>query len=304
MRMAEPPSGRQFEIALGEQRLCVVEVGGGIRRYVAGGRDVLDGYAEDAVCTSGRGQCLIPWPNRVAGGSYEFGGRPQQLALTEPSAGNAIHGLVRWVNWQVSEHRDDRVELTHLLHPQPGYPHTLQLSLAYRLDAGGLTVRTTATNAGSTTCPFGAGAHPYLTFDRRPVDALALHVPAGTRLTSDGNGIPTGSVRVEGTGYDFREPRTIGAVQLDTAYTDLERDADGRTRIVLSCDDGHTTTVWLDEHYSYAMVFTGDPLPDVARRSLAIEPMTCAPNAFRSGDGLLTLEPGASFAAEWGIEPA
>jgi aldose 1-epimerase len=52
------------------------------------------------------------------------------------------------------------------------------------------------------------------------------------------------------------------------------------------------------------MVFTGDPLPDVARRSLAVEPMTCAPNAFRTGEGLLTLEPGASFTAEWGIEPA
>jgi aldose 1-epimerase len=304
MRMAQPPSGRQFEIACGGQRACVVEVGGGLRRYLSGGRDVLDGYAEDAVCTSGRGQCLIPWPNRVAGGSYEFGGQRQQLALTEPAAGNAIHGLVRWANWQPADQRDDRVVLTHLLHPQPGYPHTLQLSLDYRLDAGGLTVRTTATNVGATPCPFGAGAHPYLTFDRNPVDDLVLGVPAGMRLLSDGKGIPTGAAPVEGTSYDFREPRAIGALQLDTAYTDLERGADGRARISVSSASGPTTTVWLDEHYGYAMVFTGDPLADVARRSIAVEPMTCAPNAFRTGEGLLTLEPGASFAAEWGIEPA
>ena len=304
MRMAQPPSGRQFEIACGGQRACVVEVGGGLRRYLSGGRDVLDGYAEDAVCTSGRGQCLIPWPNRIAGGSYEFGGQRQQLALTEPAAGNAIHGLVRWANWQPADQRDDRVVLTHLLHPQPGYPHTLQLSLDYRLDAGGLTVRTTATNVGATPCPFGAGAHPYLTFDRHLVDALDLRVPAATRLTSDERGIPTGAVPVDGTDYDFRESRTLGALQLDTAYTDLERDADGRARIELTAERGRSATIWLDEHYRYVMVFTGDPLPDVARRSLAVEPMTCAPNAFRTGEGLLTLEPGASFTAEWGIEPA
>ena len=52
------------------------------------------------------------------------------------------------------------------------------------------------------------------------------------------------------------------------------------------------------------MLFPGDLLADVNRRSLGIEPMTCAPNAFQSGDGLITLEPGESFAAAWGIEPA
>lgn len=76
-----------------------------------------------------------------------------------------------------------------------------------------------------------------------------------------------------------------------------------RARISLSSGE-HRTTVWLDKQYHYVMLFTGDSLPDVARRSLAVEPMTCAPNAFRSGDGLLTLDPGASFTAEWGIETA
>ena len=51
------------------------------------------------------------------------------------------------------------------------------------------------------------------------------------------------------------------------------------------------------------MVFTGDPLLDVARRSAAVEPMTCAPNAFRSGDGLIVLEPGDTHVATWGISP-
>ena len=52
------------------------------------------------------------------------------------------------------------------------------------------------------------------------------------------------------------------------------------------------------------MLFTGDPLPDVARRSLAVEPMTCPPDAFRSGEDLIRLEPGGSFTSTWGIRPA
>jgi aldose 1-epimerase len=301
--MAEPPSGRQLEIASGDQRAWIVEVGGGIRRYTAGGRDVLDGYAEDAMCSSGRGQCLIPWPNRVRGGSYSFGGSRRQLALTEPEAGNAIHGLVRWASWTCSEQEADRVVLEHVLHPQPGYPHTLRLSLAYRLDAEGLSVGTTATNLGAAPCPFGAGAHPYLTFERTLVDGLELQAPGATYLASDEHGIPTGPAAVAWTDFDFRRPWPIGGLSLDTAFTDLERGGEGRARIHLASDDGRGVTVWLDEQYGYVMLFTGDSLTDVARRSLAVEPMTCAPNAFENGEGLLTLAPGESFAGSWGIEP-
>jgi aldose 1-epimerase len=61
------------------------------------------------------------------------------------------------------------------------------------------------------------------------------------------------------------------------------------------------TTLWADESYPYLMIFTGDGLPDANRRSLAVEPMTCAPNAFRSGDGLVRLEPDQTHRAAWGI---
>ena len=65
---ADAPSGAQFELIRGEQRAVVVEVGGGLRCYSVGERDVLDGYAADRICGGARGQPLIPWPNRVAGG--------------------------------------------------------------------------------------------------------------------------------------------------------------------------------------------------------------------------------------------
>jgi aldose 1-epimerase len=68
--MGPPPSGEQFEIRHGQQRLTVVEVGGGIREYVVGDRSVLDPYPIDAVCDGEHGTPLIPWPNRLADGAY------------------------------------------------------------------------------------------------------------------------------------------------------------------------------------------------------------------------------------------
>ena len=63
-------SGEQIEIAHGEQRAVIVEVGGGLRTYTAAGDALLDGYGAEEMSSSGRGQVLIPWPNRIQDGSY------------------------------------------------------------------------------------------------------------------------------------------------------------------------------------------------------------------------------------------
>jgi aldose 1-epimerase len=49
------PSGQQIEIVLGDQRAVVVEVGGGLRSYQAGRRELLDGYGADEMCSLGPG---------------------------------------------------------------------------------------------------------------------------------------------------------------------------------------------------------------------------------------------------------
>ena len=110
---------------------------------------------------------------------------------------------------------------------------------------------------------------------------------------------------MEGTEFDFRAPRAVGDTKLDTCFTDLERDDDGLARVTLT-DPEHGTGVslWVDGAYPYLMLYTGDSRPDVNRRSLAVEPMTCPPNAFRSGEAVIVLEPGASIESEWGISPA
>ena len=295
------PSGQQLTLAHGDYRAVVTEVGAGLRICSYGGNDLLDGFAADEMCRSGRGQVLIPWPNRIDGGSYEWNGRRLQLPLTEVENGNAIHGLVRWAQWRVQGHTTDQVALTHRVFPQPGYPFELDLTIEYELAERGLTIRTTATNMGAEACPFGAGAHPYLTLGPVPVDGLRLRLPACAVLESDERGIPTGETAVEGSGKDFRAERTIGATVLDHCFTDLIRDDDGFAHATLSGDAG-TLDLWVDAGYTHLMAFTGDPLPDVTRRAVAVEPMTCPPNAFASGSGLIRLEPGESMSLAWGLQ--
>ena len=295
----ELPSGEQYELRHGSQRAVVVEVGAGIRWYEVDGQPVLDGYPEDEMAGGGRGAILAPWPNRIRDGAYELDGQSYQLALTEADKRNAIHGLVRWANWSCAAHNADSVRMRLLLHPQPGYPFTLSFEAQYRLTDGGLRVSVTARNVGSSHAPYGIGHHPYLRSASGLVDLSQLRVPARSWLELDERGIPTGrALPVEGSDYDFRRSRTIGGLKLDTPYTELERDPDGLTRVQL---DG--VTLWLDAGFDYVQVFTGDTVQPPARRrqGLAVEPMTCAPDAFHSGRGLHVLDPGQSLTTSWGV---
>src|SRR5262249_39397700 len=111
-----------------------------------------------------------------------------------------------------------------------------------------------------------------------------------------------GSEAVAGTEYDFPQPRRIGSIKLDPAFYHPQRGDDGLPRGELpDSGRGAKNSPLGRPNYPYLMLFSGDPLPDVQRRSLAVEPMTCPPNAFRTGDALIRLEPGASFTGAWGI---
>jgi aldose 1-epimerase len=303
--MSISPSGEQIELSFGDHRVVIVEVGGGLREYTYADRPVLDGYREDEMCSAGRGQMLIPWPNRLRDGRYEWQDRTLQLALTEPDKHNAIHGLVRWSNWVPAEREGHRVVMRHVVHPQTGYPFALSLELEYSLAEHGLTVETRAVNVGAGACPFGAGAHPYLTVGTQTVDECVLQAPGATWMDTDERQIPTATGPVDGTEFDFRTARPIGSLQIDTGYGQLARDGDGLARVTLEAPGGGPrATLWMDEAYPYLMLFTGDTVPvDRRRQGLGVEPMTCAPNAFQSGDGLRTLEPGERFIGRWGIEP-
>lgn len=299
------PTGDQFLIEGGGHRAVVTESGAALRLLEHDGRPLLDGFAEDALPTGGRGQLLMPWTNRIRDGSYSFGGTDHQLALTEPSRQNASHGLVRWAAWSVEEHTANSVSLGYRLMAQTGYPWTVDLHVLYDLSADGLTVTQTATNMSGSPAPYAQGAHPYLLAGAGPVDGWELTLPAATRLLVDDRLLPSGRADVTGTAYDFRAARPVGGRVLNDAFTDLDRDADGiATVTVRDRAGGRGVDLWVDGRHRWLQVYSGDDTP-APRRSLAVEPMTAPPDAFRSGDDLVTLapagEPGHELSASWGI---
>jgi len=302
------PSGQQFDIAFDRQSATLTEVGAALRVYRQDGRDLLDGYGPEDMCTGARGQSLIPWPNRIKAGGYDWEGRHLQLDLSEPDKGGAIHGLTRWRNWTVQQRTADSISFAYTLHACQGWPWVLDCRLDYQLDDGGLSARTTVTNRSEEPCPFGTGAHPYLSLGLpgQVIDAGLVQVPGGTYLPVDERGIPTGHTRVDGTEYDLRELQQLGGRHIDVAYTDLVRGGDSRARVkLLRPDQSGGVELWVDETYPYLEIFTGDtlPQPDRRRSGLGVEPMTCAPDAFNSGEGLINLEPGQSHTGQWGIRP-
>jgi len=300
--MATLPTGVQHRIVLHDQVAVITEMGATLRTYDVAGRAVVDAFPPDRKPDGGRGQVLAPWPNRLRDGRYTFGSDDLQLAISDPGLHNAIHGLVRWAGWALAERGEEWVSLTTTVWPQTGYPFLVRLRATYRLGADGLAVRLVALNDGAGPAPYGVGHHPYVTIGA-PVDEGVLTVPAAERLITDGRGNPVGSEPVQGTAYDFRAPREIGALALDTAYTGLERGSDGRATVRLEGPDGSAVEVWLGETAHHLQLYTGETLPDLARRrqGLAVEPMSCPPGAFASGTDLVVLDPGEEHELRWGL---
>ncbi len=300
------PTGKQYQITSGDASALITEEGAGLRVFSVAGQEFLDTYAADQPDDSSRGQTLIPFPNRIDMGQYVFNGVTEQLPLNDGSNNNAIHGLTRWMNWDLQRYEHDSVTLSIVLHAQDGYPFVLSVQQTYRVSPGTLRVTTTATNIGATALPYGLGHHPYLTLSASNdvINSDILHIPANSYFKTNSRLIPVlPPVPVTGTQYDFRTPHAIGTTVMDVGFADLIPDNDGYVRVKFSSPAGKPSiTVFADAAHKYLQVYTGDTLAVSARRhGLAVEPYTCAANAFNNGLGLVVLNPGQSHTASWGI---
>jgi aldose 1-epimerase len=294
-------TGQQYRIIAGGHEATVVEVGAGLRSYTVDGAPVTVGYGEDVLPPKGCGSVLVPWPNRVRGGRYTFDGLQQRLALTEPALGNAIHGLGRWARWSLIEQQPSLVSLGIDLVPQSGWPFEARVEVTYALHpVTGLGVSATAVNTGQRRAPFGAGFHPYLATRGKGIGEMRLTVPARERLLVDEAQVPVGVQSVSGSPYDLRRGRRLHDLRLDDAFTALSYDH-GRAAVQLRTRSGGAR-VWFDQAFRFVQIYTLDELTD-GQPGIAVEPMTCAPNAFNSGDGLVVLEPGDRWDGSWGIQP-
>ena len=268
--------------------------------------EIITGYSGAAGKVGGQGDVLIPFPGRVAGGRYTFGGQTYQMDKNDKETPSAIHGFLRTTLWETEQPAPDEVTFTTNLHADayPGYPFALGVRVTYHLSETGLAVAFVIENTGDTPAPVAAGFHPYFTVGSALIDTDTLQVPFGATLEFK-DLLPTGKVLpVDGTALDFRQPHPIGGTVFNTCYLQPQRDPDGHLRIRLADPaTGRSLAVWLDQAFDYVVLYSGDPLPDShRRRALAIEPMTCGADAFNHPEwGLATLAPGETLSGTWGV---
>lgn len=299
-----PRSGRQLRIAGDGYVAEIASIGASLRRLTFEGRDLVVPFEADEVRPGYRGATLAPWPNRVVDGRYAFAGERHQLALTEPSRSHALHGLLGWADFDESFADSDRAALVAVIPPQEGYPFHVEVTSEYRVGQEGLTQTVTARNLGADAAPWGTGPHPYLVAGDGRVDDWALSLPADDVLTVTPDRLSPIAVEpvADHPEWDFRGPREIGGVFIDHAFTGLTR-VDGVAEVRVTSADGTGAAISWGEECPWVQVHTADTpgVPETHRIGLAVEPMTCAPDAFNSGDGLIVLEPGATSAASWSI---
>jgi aldose 1-epimerase len=297
-------AGQLFEIKKGDRAAIVAEQGGNLYQARWAGTDLLDTVNDDGYTSGGsHGAVLIPWPGRIRKGAYQWEGQTYQLPINEVAKQSAIHGITRWLTWEVNEQRADSITLSCRMLAMPGYPFPLHLEQRYRLQDNHLEITVTATNIGSRTAPFGYGAHPYFMTGTPTVDDSVLQLGAASYFETDEHLSPkVPPLPVDGTPFDFREPAPVGNAELDVTLTDLARDRDGRAAANFrSPDGGISITCKYDEPVRFLQVFSGDTLTSHRRHGLAIEPYSCAPDAFNNGLGLIHLAPGASTRLSWTI---
>jgi aldose 1-epimerase len=300
------PTGDQYSLRFeGEGRIVtaiVTEVAAGIRALEVDGVALVETFPESSTPPGAAGIVLVPWPNRVAGGRWTLAGVAQQLDITEPKQGNAIHGLLRSTGYRVLEQEAHRVLQGATVFPQHGYPFLLETSVEHRLTGDGMTVTHTIVNDSEQAAPVAVGAHPYLALGDVPVGELTLTIDARTRFLTDDKQIPISEEAVAGTDFDLTQGRRVSDLDIDHGFGGVTAQ-EGRSVQRLEAPDGRRVELWADENFGFVQVFTPQNFaaPDGPRRAVAIEPMTAPANALNSGEGLRWLRPGERWELSWGI---
>lgn len=311
--MQATPTGGQYHLRLaganGTVEAIITEVAAGIRELRVGGAALTEPFPARQTPAGACGIVLMPWPNRVADGRWTLDGETQQLDITEPKSGNAIHGLLRYSPYRVATQTESVLVQEATVFPQHGWPFVLETLVRHELVDDGIRVTHEVVNRSGRPAPFAVGNHPYLRVGDAPIEDCVVTLPASTAFTTDSKSIPTGTTTVAGTPLDLRQGVRVADADLDTGYTDIAADGEGVRRAHLRGPQGDATELWMDDQFRFAQVFTSrifpkydaDGQPVGKRLALAVEPMTAPANALNSGTGLRWLDPDEQWTGSWGI---
>jgi aldose 1-epimerase len=300
-------NGEAVHLEFEGYRAEIAAVAATLRTLTFEGRDLVVPFAVDQLRPLFSGVILVPWPNRIVDGDYSFDGVDYQLPINERARGHALHGLVLAEEFEVVSAGPSAATLRAKVHAQQGYPFTLAVSVEYELGADGLVTTVTATNQGAERAPYGVGPHPYITAGSPMNNECVLSLPAAAVFEVEPERLTpvalTDVAVADGGAFDFRTPHVIGTQFIDHAYSGLTLDHDGFCEVTLVRPDGAGTRMrWNGRVLPWVQIHTADrPEPERNRVGLAVEPMTCPPDAFNSGTDLVILEPNARHTASWTI---
>ncbi|MQA07295.1 MAG: aldose epimerase [Pseudonocardiaceae bacterium] len=304
------PAAEEFEINLGGARAVIGNVGASLLDYQVDGHQYAHSrHVQYPSCpVPSAGKVMVPWPNRVAGGKWMYRDEPQQLKITEPDRGNAIHGLVGDQHWKLVDRSRSEVSLEISIDAQPGWPVPLHTTVSYQVGGWGLRVTHGVRNIGDRPVPFGVGAHPYLLPGPANLGDCDLKLTASKVLPYDPETmLPTGAIRHVGSTehHNFRRGKMVCEaltnIDLDNTFGRCRAGKDGVVRHSLTWGR-RGVELWTDPAFRWVHAYMWLP-DDPPGLGVAIEPMTCPPNALNSGVDLITLQPGKSWHASWGIRP-
>ncbi|MEP2023998.1 MAG: hypothetical protein ABJH98_01570 [Reichenbachiella sp.] len=262
-------------------------------------KSVIDGYrSEQEVVndhsTAFKGSKLSPFPNRILNGVYNFNGKSYQLPINEVGANNNLHALLHNQPFEILEEKESENEAILILGHEyngtdQGYPFVYALKLTYQFGTEEVSIKTEIENTSNTSIPMGDGWHPYFRFDH--LDHVQMKMGKANRLSSNfGN-------QLNGT-HGFEQSRAIGSESLDDCF-----EVKGGERFSLQLRDEAqdlALEIWQEnesQKYKYLQIYTPP-----TRKSIAIEPVTCLPNAFNTGEGLIILKPNEKVSMSFGIK--
>ena len=261
-------------------------------------RDLVEPF-QNVQPTKYQGDVLAPWPNRIKDGKYSYKGKNYQAPVNEKSRNNALHGLVNNVPWEVKDVSTSHVRLNTVLKSSDAYPGELDLEILYSLDHQGLKIEIKSTNVGSNSVPYGVSIHPYLIADSSTkVDEWILKIKSHKYFRVDSERLLPISIESIPKEFDFREGMRISNTFIDHAFL-LEFEGNP-SEISLTSANGQGVLMRHSENLTWVQIHTADRDGGAdSRRCLAVEPMTCPPDAFNSGIDVVELNPGDVHRSHW-----
>jgi aldose 1-epimerase len=247
-----------------------------------------------------KGIKMLPFPNRIKQGKYSFEGQDYKLTINKPNEQNAIHGLLTKALFDVAfidcnEHRALTTLKYEYNQESNGYPFNFLVELTYILSGDGIQIETIIKNTGNQNMPIGDGWHPYFCINKQDLNKMYLQIPSKKYLEVNENMIPTGEMIKDKT---FKKLSLIGDTTLDHCFI-LETIEENAETILVDLESQTKLVVWQstgEGKYNYLQLYTPNE-----RNSIAMEPMTCAPDAFNNKMGLTILKPSETLALSFGF---